>query len=55
MELTRRDALACAAALSVVPLLPSVPVKAAAPLAGKQNASFYRYKVGGRRSESICP
>jgi glyoxylase-like metal-dependent hydrolase (beta-lactamase superfamily II) len=46
MEVTRRHALAGAAALSVSPLLQSAPAKAAAPLAGKQNASFYRYKVG---------
>ncbi|MBN9586569.1 MAG: MBL fold metallo-hydrolase [Afipia sp.] len=46
MELTRRHALAGAAALTAAPLLPAAPAKAAAPLAGKQNASFYRYKVG---------
>ena len=46
MELTRRHALAGAAALATVPLLPALPAKAAAPAAGKQNASFYRYKVG---------
>ena len=46
MELTRRHALAGAAALTAAPLLHAAPAKAAAPLAGKQNASFYRYKVG---------
>ena len=46
MHLTRRHALAGAAALATAPLLPALPAKAAAPAAGKQNASFYRYKVG---------
>lgn len=46
MELTRRHALAGAAAIAAAPMLPSLPAKAAAPVAGKQNASFYRYKVG---------
>jgi len=46
MELTRRNALAGAAALAATPLLPNTPAKAAAPLADKQAPSFYRYKVG---------
>jgi glyoxylase-like metal-dependent hydrolase (beta-lactamase superfamily II) len=46
MEPTRRHALAGAAAIAAAPLLPSMPVKAAAPLADKQAPSFYRYKVG---------
>jgi glyoxylase-like metal-dependent hydrolase (beta-lactamase superfamily II) len=46
MELTRRHALAGAAAIAATPLLPSVPVRAAAPVADKQAPSFYRYKVG---------
>src|SRR5437868_1356625 len=46
MELTRRHALAGAAALAVSPLLPHAPAKAAAPMADKQAPSFYRYKVG---------
>src|SRR6478735_132491 len=46
MELTRRHALAGAAALAATPLLPNTPAKAAAPLADKQAPSFYRYKVG---------
>ncbi|HEY0567072.1 MAG TPA: MBL fold metallo-hydrolase, partial [Xanthobacteraceae bacterium] len=46
MELTRRHALAGAAALAATPLSPSMPVKAAAPVADKQAPSFYRYKVG---------
>jgi len=49
MELTRRHAMAGATALALAPLTPLAPVRpaaAAAPVAGKQNASFYRYKVG---------
>lgn len=46
MELTRRHALAGAAALATTPLLPALPAKAAAPATGKQTPSFYRYKVG---------
>ena len=46
MELTRRHALAGAAALAATPLLPSMPARAAAPVADKQAPSFYRYKVG---------
>src|SRR5256886_15635506 len=45
MELTRRHALAGAAAIAATPL-PSMPAKAAAPVADKQAPSFYRYKVG---------
>ena len=46
MKLTRRHALAGAAAIAATPFLPSVPVRAAAPVADKQAPSFYRYKVG---------
>ena len=46
MELTRRHALAGAAALAAAPLLPTIAAKAAAPVAEKQAPSFYRYKVG---------
>ena len=46
MELTRRHALAGAAALAAAPVVPATTANAAAPVAGKQNASFYRYKVG---------
>src|SRR3984893_7714396 len=46
MHLTRRPALARAAALAATPILPSMPVKAAAPVADKQAPSFYRYTVG---------
>jgi glyoxylase-like metal-dependent hydrolase (beta-lactamase superfamily II) len=48
-ELSRRSLLAAAAAASATTALPplgSTPAKAAAPLAGKQNAGWYRYKVG---------
>jgi glyoxylase-like metal-dependent hydrolase (beta-lactamase superfamily II) len=46
VELTRRHALAGAAALAATPLLPNLPAKATVPLADKQAPSFYRYKVG---------
>ena len=46
MELTRRHALAGAAALAAAPMLRAMPAKAAAPMADKQAPSFYRYKVG---------
>jgi glyoxylase-like metal-dependent hydrolase (beta-lactamase superfamily II) len=46
MELSRRHALAGAAALAAAPILPSTLVKAATPAADKQAPSFYRYKVG---------
>ena len=46
MQLTRRNALAGAAALAATPLLPDTAAKAAAPAADKQAPSFYRYKVG---------
>ena len=46
MELTRRHALAGAAAIAAAPLLPSTPIARTAPAADKQAPSFYRYKVG---------
>src|SRR3979490_2513780 len=46
MELTRRHALAGAAALAATPLLPSMPVRASSPATDQQAPSFYRYKVG---------
>ena len=46
MELTRRHALAGAAALAATPLLSQAPAKAAVPLADKQAPSVYRYKIG---------
>jgi glyoxylase-like metal-dependent hydrolase (beta-lactamase superfamily II) len=45
-ELSRRHALAGAAAVAAAPLLPSAQVRAAAPVADRQAPSFYRYKVG---------
>ena len=53
MELTRRHALAGAAALAASPLLPNSPAKAAAPLAEKQAPSFYRYKIGDAQVTAI--
>jgi glyoxylase-like metal-dependent hydrolase (beta-lactamase superfamily II) len=53
MELTRRHALAGAAALAAAPLLPTIPAKAAAPVADKQAPSFYRYKVGDIQVNAI--
>lgn len=49
MQLTRRKLFAGAAAAGAVLAGPSPivsPAKAAAPVAGKQNAGWYRYKVG---------
>src|ERR1700694_5256771 len=46
MQITRRHALAGAAASAATPLLPSMTARAAAPVADKQAPSFYRYKVG---------
>jgi len=45
MKLSRRHALAGAAAVAAAPLF-SGPGKAAAPVSDKQAPSFYRYKVG---------
>ena len=53
MELTRRHALAGAAALAATPLLPQAPARAAAPAADKQAPSFYRYKVGDAQVTAI--
>ena len=53
MELSRRHALAGAAALAAAPLLKTEPAKAAAPLAEKQAPSFYRYKVGDAQVNAI--
>jgi glyoxylase-like metal-dependent hydrolase (beta-lactamase superfamily II) len=53
MELSRRDALAGAATLVAVPLLPSHSAQAAAPVADKQAPSFYRYKVGDIQVNAI--
>jgi glyoxylase-like metal-dependent hydrolase (beta-lactamase superfamily II) len=53
MELTRRHALAGAAALAAAPVLPALPAKAAAPMADKQAPSFYRYKVGDAQVNAV--
>jgi glyoxylase-like metal-dependent hydrolase (beta-lactamase superfamily II) len=53
MELTRRHALAGAAALAASPLLPANTASAAAPVADKQAPSFYRYKVGDVQVNAI--
>ena len=45
-ELTRRGALAGAAAATLAPLAMPTTVRAAAPMSGQQAPSFYRYKVG---------
>jgi glyoxylase-like metal-dependent hydrolase (beta-lactamase superfamily II) len=53
MELSRRHALAGAAALAASPLLTHAPARAAAPVAEKQAPSFYRYKVGDAQVTAI--
>ena len=53
-ELTRRAALAGVAATTLMPLAAATPVRAAAPLADKQNASFYRYNVGTHQITVVC-
>jgi glyoxylase-like metal-dependent hydrolase (beta-lactamase superfamily II) len=51
--LSRRHALAGAAALAASPLLTHAPARAAAPVAEKQAPSFYRYKVGDAQVTAI--
>lgn len=46
MNLSRRDTLLGTAALAAAPLITSIQVKAAAPVADRQAPSYYRYKVG---------
>ena len=46
MNLSRRHALAGAAAVAAAPFLSSAPGRAATPAPDKQAPSFYRYKVG---------
>jgi glyoxylase-like metal-dependent hydrolase (beta-lactamase superfamily II) len=46
IELSRRNALAGAAAATLAPLAISTAARAAAPPVGTQAPSFYRYKVG---------
>ena len=52
-ELTRRAALAGAAATALMPLTMTA-ARAAAPLADKQAASFYRYNVGTHQVTVVC-
>jgi len=54
IEISRRAALAGAAASALVPLVKSAPAGAVAPLAEKQNASFYRYNVGTHQVTVVC-
>jgi glyoxylase-like metal-dependent hydrolase (beta-lactamase superfamily II) len=46
MTLSRRTVLTGAATAAVTPLLAPALAQASAPAVGKQNAGFYRYKVG---------
>jgi glyoxylase-like metal-dependent hydrolase (beta-lactamase superfamily II) len=53
MDLSRRHALAGAAALAASPLFAAAPARAATPLADKQAPSFYRYKIGDAQVNAI--
>jgi glyoxylase-like metal-dependent hydrolase (beta-lactamase superfamily II) len=53
-ELTRRAALAGAAATALMPLAMTKAARAAAPLADKQTASFYRYNIGTHQITVVC-
>src|SRR6266545_3016117 len=52
-ELSRRHALAGAAALAATALTPFATARAAAPAAGKQAPGWYRYKVGSIEMTAI--
>ena len=54
IELTRRAALAGAGASALMPLVKTAPASAAAPMAERQNASFYRYNVGTHQVTVVC-
>jgi glyoxylase-like metal-dependent hydrolase (beta-lactamase superfamily II) len=54
IELTRRAALAGAGASALIPLVKTAPASAAAPIAERQNASFYRYNVGTHQVTVVC-
>jgi hypothetical protein len=51
--LTRRQVIAGATVAAGAALLPECAVRAAAPAAGKQAPSFYRYKVGSFECTSL--
>jgi glyoxylase-like metal-dependent hydrolase (beta-lactamase superfamily II) len=53
-EISRRATLAGAAASALLPFAKTAPAIAAAPLAEKQNASFYRYNVGTHQVTVVC-
>ncbi|MBC7578070.1 MAG: MBL fold metallo-hydrolase [Tardiphaga sp.] len=53
MDLSRRHALAGAAALAASPFILNVPARAVAPLADKQAPGFYRYRVGDIQVNAI--
>ena len=56
-KLTRRSVLtgaAAAGAAAAHPFTVTTPVRAAAPLAGKQAPGFYRYKVGDLELTQVC-
>jgi glyoxylase-like metal-dependent hydrolase (beta-lactamase superfamily II) len=53
MDLSRRHALAGAAALAAAPLISAPAAKAAVPLADKQAPSFYRYNIGDIQVNAI--
>ena len=52
-HLTRRSVLAGAAATAIAPSVLSSIARAAAPAAGTQAPSFYRYKVGSLECTSL--
>lgn len=54
IELSRRVALAGAASSALMPFLKATPASAAAPMAEKQAASFYRYNVGTHQITVVC-
>jgi glyoxylase-like metal-dependent hydrolase (beta-lactamase superfamily II) len=53
MNLSRRQALAGAAACAAAPLLSPQAARAAAPLADRQAPGFYRYKIGDIQVNAI--
>jgi glyoxylase-like metal-dependent hydrolase (beta-lactamase superfamily II) len=53
MDLSRRHALAGAAALAASPFILNVPARAVAPLDDKQAPGFYRYRVGDIQVNAI--